>query len=250
LTNFLAIEKILLFTVLINRINLSIQQDDYEKFFNLNIYVKIMVQLVFSSATLDAVSILSKRGVEGVSKILLFDVWYYDETKRKLKEGIVEEVRKYLESMKMDYTLTYLDTSQEFYNVIINIVPKIQCREAIEFYLVSREDVMNLAFFYFALLCRQMYKKVRIFDGGGKEILNRLPEKVSEAQFEVMKMLREEKEVEELTKSLGKSLSTLSKQISTLEGKGLVSCTATRPKKCRLTELGKILLAISGYRKV
>ena len=204
-----------------------------------------MVQLVFSSATLDVVNILAKRGAEGVSKVLLFDAWYYDETKRKLKEGIVEEVRKYLESMKMSCTMTYLDISQEFYKVIIDIITKIQCKEATEIYLVSREDVMNLAFFYFALLCRQMYKKVRIFDGGGKEILNRLPEKVSKAQLEVIKMLTEEKEIEELTKLLGKSLSTLSKQISTLERKGLVSCTTTRPKKCILTQLGKILLTIS-----
>jgi len=108
--------------------------------------------------------------------------------------------------------------------------------------------VINLALYYYALLCKNLGKKVRAFsyteDMSRKyEILLSLPGKVSGSQFEIMKVLEKgEMEIEKIREKLGKSLSTVSKQISELEEKGYVICSQTKPKKCKLTQLGELLL--------
>jgi len=63
------------------------------------------------------------------------------------------------------------------------------------------------------------------------EILLSLPGKVSGSQFEIMKVLEKgEMEIEKIREKLGKSLSTVSKQISELEEKGYVIRSQTKPK--------------------
>ena len=199
------------------------------------------MQVIFSSADESVVRVLSRRGVENVDRVLLFDIWYYDEAKRDLQEKKTEEVLKYLDALKLKYSLAHLDVSQPFHAVVIEIARRTECRKG-EAYLTGRDTTANLALYYFSLICG----KIKVFDGEGREIPNKVPERVSEAQLEVLSLLREEKEVQKLAEEMGKSLSTLSKQISELEEKGLVTCSSTRPKKCRATEAGLILLAVRG----
>ena len=199
------------------------------------------MQVIFSSADEKVIEVLIRRGTSDIEAVFLFDIWYFNEVKRAIKEESEERVLKFLDASKLKYELTHIDTAQPFYKAVIEIARKIKCDKA-ELYLTNKEIIINLALYYFALICG----KIKVFDSEGKQLLNRVPERVSEAQLEVLSLLREEKEVQKLAEEMGKSLSTLSKQISELEEKGLVICSSTRPKKCKATEIGLILLAVIG----
>jgi len=178
------------------------------------------MRLIFASADEKVVKILSKRGIRDVDSVILFDFWENDETRRAIKERTAEEVLSYLDALNLRHNLYYLDLSRQFHEIVIEVARKAYCEDT-ELYLTSREVVVNIAFYYFALLCGKM----RVFDEEGRKIIARLPERVSEAELEILSLLREEKEIHEVAEELGKALSTVSKQISELEEKALVVCT-------------------------
>ena len=196
------------------------------------------------------IRVISEKGLQDVSLVYLFSVWNSDEYRRKQAENIIKDITKYFDTVKVKHTVKFLDVNKEFDEIVLDIASTLTSTDNLEFYLIGGMRIINFALYYYALLCKSLGKNVRAFsyteDMSRKyEVLLSLPGKVSESQLEIMKVLENgEMEIGELAGKLGKSLSTISKQMSDLEEKGYVNCSATKPKTCELTQIGKLLLKI------
>mgnify|MGYP001772520447 FL=1 len=196
------------------------------------------------------IRVITEKGLQNVSSVYLFSVWNTDEYRRKQAEEVINDISKYLDTLKVKYTVKYLDVNKEFSGIVLDIASSLTSTDNLEFYLIGGMRIVNLALYYYALVCKSLGKKVRVFsyteDMSRKyEVLISFPAKVSESQLEIMRVLEKgEIEIGELAEKLKKSLSTVSKQISDLEEIGYVSCSETRPKRCKLTQLGEVLLKV------
>ena len=196
------------------------------------------------------IRVITEKGLQNVSSVYLFSVWNPDEYRRRQAEEVINNISKYLDTVKIKYTVKYLDINKDFSGIVLDIASTLAYMDNLEFYLIGGMRIINLALYYYALLCKSLGKNVKAFsyteDMTKKyEVLLSLPGKVSESQLEIMKMLEKgEMEIEAIRERLGKSLSTVSKQISELEERGYVVCSETKPKKCKLTQLGELLVKI------
>ena len=196
------------------------------------------------------IRVITEKGLQDISSVYLFSVWNTDEYRRKQAEDVINNISKYLDTVKVKYMVKYLDVNKEFGGIVSDIASSLTSTDNLEFYLIGGMRIINLALYYYALICKSLGKNVRVFsyteDMSRKyEVLISLPAKVSESQLEIMKVLENgEREIGELALKLKKSLSTVSKQMSDLEEKGYVSCSETKPKKCKLTQLGEVVVKI------
>jgi len=197
------------------------------------------------------VRIITERGSQNISSIYLFSVWSEDEFRRKQTENAIKSITDFLSVLNIKYVTKYIDINKEFEEIVLEVASTLSSLDDLEFYLIGGMRIINLALYYYALICKNLGKNVRVFsyteDISKKYNLPaEIPSQISEKELEVLKEFKFEKEmeIEEVAKRLDKALTTISRQISDLEEKGYLECIKTKPKKCKLSKLGEIMIKI------
>jgi len=83
--------------------------------------------------------------------------------------------------MRSKHNLSHVDVTQPFHEIVIEIAKKTKCEEKTEIYLTSKDTFIHPAFYCYPLICRN----IKSFDAEGRQIPNRLPDRVSEAKLEI-----------------------------------------------------------------
>lgn len=208
-----------------------------------------MINLVFSIGFTaeHGIKAVTERGLQDISSVYLFSAWEENDYRRKQSEDTISNIARYLSALSVKYITKYLDVNKDFGKILLDIASTLSSTDNLEFYLIGGARVINLALYYYALAYKNLGKNVKVFSYSEDltkkyEVLLSIPAKVTESQFEIIKTLRYgEMEIEELAEKLGKSLPTISKQTSDLEEKGYIICTKTRPKRCKLSQLGEMM---------
>lgn len=234
----------------------------YRFIYALNKSFLMSVNLIFGLGFTSeyVIRIIANRGVSDVNSVYLFSVFNLEDFRKKQSEETINTAYKVLSAAGIkDIKPRYLDISKSFDDIVLQVAEYVR-GDNLEFYLIGGMRVINLALFYYAIMASHMGKKVKIFSYTENmdrryDIPERVPKKLGEGHIEILRfMSREEKassytrtewEIEQISKALEKSLSTISKQIQDLEEENYVICTTKRPKICKLTNLGRIAVELS-----
>jgi CRISPR-associated protein Csa3 len=150
-----------------------------------------------------------------------------------------------------NYILKYVNVDVPFEVILSQINDVLHPYIEIEFHLIGGMRVLLLSIYYYAMLCNLVKKKVKMtlytedFANSYEPPLN-LPEiPESREALEIVRLLNREGEMKlsDIAKKLGKSESTISKQLDLLDG--LIECRKIQNKKmCKLSPMGKILITM------
>lgn len=213
--------------------------------------VNLVFGLGFTSEYI--IRIIANRGISDVKEVYLFSVWNVDEFRKRQSEETINTVMKVLSAAGVkEIRPKYLNIDTTFDDIVLQIAEVVR-GENLEFYLIGGMRVLNLALYYYAMLAQQVGKKVKILSFTEDmekryELPAKIPRKIGENHVEILRLMSDEKdwEIENISKQLGKSLSTISKQISDLEEENYIECKLKKPKICRITNLGKIIVELAN----
>ena len=213
-----------------------------------------MVILVFNVGfTTDyVIKAVTQRGTRDVSKVILVTALAKDELARKKNADAMNAIISFLNvaGVKEVRPLT-VDVDTTFENILLQLSAGLgKLDEEVEIYLVGGMRILLLSLYYLSQLLNTIVKvKVVAFDENMKTAydipltLPKIPK--SGAQIEVLKALRVKRTVGELAELLGKTQSTVIKQLDSLDG--LIECKKVgRERECEVSALGKVLLNLLG----
>ncbi|TRM98237.1 CRISPR locus-related DNA-binding protein, partial [Sulfolobus sp. F1] len=117
--------------------------------------------------------------------------------------------------------------------------------DEVEIYIIGGMRILGIASYYYSILISP-FKKIKAVCftenmENSYELLTYVPRAPEGKEIiELMSELKEPREIKEIASNLNKTVSTVSKQLSKISD--LVDCVDSRPKRCKLNELGRILL--------
>ena len=213
-----------------------------------------MVVLVFNVGfTTDyVIKAVTQRGTKDVSRVVLVTALPKDEFARKKNADAINALISFLNvaGIKEVSPLT-VDVDTTFENILLQLSAGLgKLDEEVEIYLVGGMRILLLALYYLSQVMNAVVKvKVVAFDEGMKTSYNvpLTPPKIpkSGAQIEVLRALSMKRTVGELAELLGKTQSTVIKQLDSLDG--LVECKKVgRERECEVSALGKVVLNLLG----
>ncbi|QIW24473.1 CRISPR-associated transcriptional regulator Csa3 [Sulfolobus sp. S-194] len=193
---------------------------------------------------------ISERGIKDVSTVAVFSVSSEEEYRKRQAQETMDTIIKYLSAIKVTSYPKYISIKQPFDYIIYQISDVLWTKNNLEFYIIGGMRILNLALYYYAMLAKALGKRVKAYsyteDMSYKyELPVIIPAKPSDAEFEILAYLGSkygEAYMNDIAKILNKSLPTISKQINFLESQGYVECEETKPKPCKITDLGKVCL--------
>ncbi len=191
------------------------------------------------------VKAMTNRGIKGNEEVVLISTLATDEFSKKRAEETLRYALDYISKLGLKYFIKHLDIYTSFNNVVYQIHEVLRDYDELEIYLIGGMRILSLASYYYAILISP-FKKVKVIsytenmDNSYElpTILHKLPE--SEELMKLLEELHSPKEIKEIANNLGKSISTISKQLDKVSD--LIDCEEGRPKKCKLNEIGKILV--------
>ena len=198
------------------------------------------------------VRVISNRGLKDVDGVVVFSVYGKDEFSKKRSDETLRYAEDYLNKVGVkNYILKYVNVDVPFEEILSQINDVLHPYIEIEFHLIGGMRVLLLSLYYYAMLCNLVKKKVKMtlytedFANSYEPPLN-LPEiPESREALEIVRLLNREGEMKlsDIAKKLGKSESTISKQLDLLDG--LIECRKIQNKKmCKLSPMGKILITM------
>ncbi|ADB86687.1 CRISPR-associated CARF protein Csa3 [Saccharolobus islandicus] len=212
--------------------------------------VTLVISLGFTVEYL--VRVISNRGLKDVDGVVVFSVYGKDEFSKKRSDETLRYAEDYLNKVGVkNYILKYVNVDVPFEEILSQINDVLHPYIEIEFHLIGGMRVLLLSLYYYAMLCNLVKKKVKMtlytedFASSYEPPLN-LPEiPESREALEIVRLLNREGEMKlsDIAKKLGKSESTISKQLDLLDG--LIECRKIQNKKmCKLSPMGKILITM------
>ncbi|PVU77221.1 CRISPR locus-related DNA-binding protein [Sulfolobus islandicus] len=212
--------------------------------------VTLVISLGFTVEYL--VRVISNRGLKDVDGVVVFSVYGKDEFSKKRSDETLRYAEDYLNKVGVkNYILKYVNVDVPFEEILSQINDVLHPYIEIEFHLIGGMRVLLLSLYYYAMLCNLVKKKVKMtlytedFANSYEPPLN-LPEiPESREALEIVRLLNREGEMKlsDIAKKLGKSESTISKQLDLLDG--LIECRKIQNKKmCKLSPMGKILITM------
>ncbi|BCS94302.1 CRISPR-associated CARF protein Csa3 [Metallosphaera javensis (ex Sakai et al. 2022)] len=196
------------------------------------------------------VRIISTRGTSDINKIIIFTSFGEDPLSRKRSEDTINYAKDYLTKAGLEYEIKALDISKSFLNVVLQIAEVLRKYNEMEIYILGGMRLFALSLYYYGLIAKNLNKNVKVVlyteDMTLKgELPLTIPKSLKEEEIKILKNLNDKKTIKDLAELLQKSVSTISKQIDSLEENNLVQCKRIgNSKECTITELGKILLQL------
>ncbi|ARM76980.1 CRISPR-associated CARF protein Csa3 [Acidianus manzaensis] len=196
------------------------------------------------------VRIISTRGTSDVEKIIIFTSFGEDPLSRKRAEDTINYAKDYLSKAGLNYEIKALDISKSFLNVVLQIAETLKKYNEMEIYILGGMRLFALSLYYYGLVAKSLNKNVKVILYTEDmsligELPLTIPEKLKDEEIKILKVIENQKSLKDIAKSLNKSISTISKQMDSLEENKLVECQKIgNLKQCKITELGKILLQL------
>ena len=193
---------------------------------------------------------ISERGIKDVSAVAVFSVASEEEFRKRQAEEAMDAIIKYLSAIGITGYPKYISIKEPFDFIVYQVSDVLWTKNNLEFYIIGGMRILNLALYYYAMLAKALGKRVKAYsyteDMSYKyELPVIIPAKPSDAGYEILDYLGSkygEVYMNDIAKILNKSLPTISKQIDFLEKQGYVECKETKPKPCKITDLGKVCL--------
>lgn len=185
------------------------------------------------------------RGIMGDEEVVFLTVFSTDELSKRKAEDAIKYATDYVTKLGLKFTVKYIDVNVPFEQIVFQVHKELEPYSSLEIYIIGGMRILGLATYYYAILTSP-FKKIEVFSfTEDMEVKYKLPVNIprppmSSELIRLMAELKEEREIKEVAERLGKTISTISKQLGKLEG--LVECREGRPKRCKLNEIGKILL--------
>ena len=209
----------------------------------------IIFNIGFSSEYV--IKALTYRGVKGVNKVILVTATPKDELSKKRNEDAMNAILNYLNVVGIkNVKVVSVDVNASFDEILLQISSGVgKFDDDVEFYLIGGMRILLLSLYYIAQLISK-FKKVKVvaYDESMQnsyQIPTSLPRIPSKAQVELLKTFEKRQSVSEASKEVGKSESTILKQISSLEG--LINCEKEgKARECETTVMGKVILNLVG----
>ncbi|BAB66660.1 CRISPR-associated transcriptional regulator Csa3 [Sulfurisphaera tokodaii] len=193
---------------------------------------------------------ITERGIKDVLDVAIFSVTSEEEFRKRQAQETMDSILKYLSAIGISGHPKYISIKEPFDFIVYQISDLLWTRNNLEFYIIGGMRILNLALYFYAILAKTLGKRVKAYsyteDMSYKyELPVMIPAKPSDAEYEILEYLGSkygEVYMNDIAKILNKSLPTISKQIDFLENQGYVECKETKPKPCKITDLGKVCL--------
>ena len=212
-----------------------------------------MTSLIFSlgNSADHVMRIMTRRGAEGVGRVYLVTMLAKDETARKMREDAVHTAVSYLNAIGIrDVRVVSVDLDGGFDAALLQVSAALGKPGRTEIYLADTTPVLITVLYFIAQILAALTDVTAIvYD----DLSNRSytvplrPPKVprTQAQIEVLRALTTRLSVGELAERLGKSQSTVLKQLESLGE--LVECRKVgRERVCEASTLGRVVLNLMG----
>ena len=220
----------------------------------MDVYVKSVVSVIFNVGFSSdyIIKIMTQRGVEGVDRAYLVTALAKEEYARKRNEDAMHAVISYLNVVGVeDVRPVPVDLDRGFEDILLQVSLGLGKLDGeVEVYLVGGVRVLLLALYYLAQVLDAFVKvKAISYDENMQHsyLLPLRPPRVprTQAQVELLRALTTRQSVGELAERLGKSQSTVLKQLESLGE--LVECDKVgRERVCEASVLGRVILNLMG----
>ena len=198
------------------------------------------------------IKVMTQRGVGGVNRVYLVTAMAKDDYARRKNEDAMHAIINYFNVVGVrDVRPVSVDIDRDFEDILLQVSASLgKLDEDVEVYLIGGMRVLLLALYYLAQVL-DAFVKVRAiaYDEGMQNsyLLPLRPPKVpkTQAQVEVLRALTTRLSVGELAERLGKSQSTVLKQLESLGE--LVDCEKVgKERVCEASVLGRVVLSLMG----
>ena len=212
-----------------------------------------MASLIFSlgNSADHVMRIMTRRGAEGVEKVYLVTMSTKDETTRKMREDAIRTALSYFNAVGVnDVRVISVDLDRGFDAALLQVSAALGKLGRTEIYLADTTPMLITVLYFVAQILGALTDvAVTVYDdlSDRSYAVPLRPPKVpkTQAQVELLRALTTRQSVGELAERLGKTQSTVLKQLESLGD--LVECKKVgRERVCEASVLGRVVLNLMG----
>ena len=212
-----------------------------------------MASLIFSlgNSADHVLRIMTRRGAEGVERVYLVTMTTDNEIARKMREDAIRTALSYLNAVGVnDVRVVSVDLDRGFDAALLQVSAALGKIDRAEIYLADTTPMLITVLYFIAqILAALADVTVTVYDDLSDRTYTvplrppRVPK--TQALVELLRALTVKQSVGELAERLGKSQSTVLKQLESLGE--LVECKkAGRERVCEASVLGRVVLNLMG----
>ena len=212
-----------------------------------------MASLIFSlgNSADHVMRLMTRRGAEGVERVYLVTMSTSDETARKMRENAVRVAASYLNAVGVnDVRVISVDLDRGFDAALLQVSAALGKLGRTEIYLADTTPMLITVLYFIAQILSTLTDvAVTVYDDLSDQLyaVPLRPPRVPRTQVlvELLRALTVKQSVGELAERLGKSQSTVLKQLESLGE--LAECKKVgRERVCEASTIGRVVLNLMG----